>query len=371
MKRLAAEKRARMRVKVLGASALMLLLTACGDHPPKDGDDDGEQPPPQAAISIVAGSATESGSANATGEAARFNGPTGIAIDAAGNLYVADTGNDSIRKITPSGVVTTLAGAAGTSQYIDGPGERARFVQPLALAINSSGTLFVTDEMRIRSISSAGQVATVAAIPVGSNVTAGSMPALVPKGIAADTRDHLLVTNGVSTRRIVAGATGMLEGPEVAQDLIGTRTAEARGVALDSNNNVYVFDLQRRISRTFNPLAVNANVLSPLAGAPNGRGAANGTGAAATFEEVVALTVDPQGNVYAADAVNNLVRKITPEGVVTTIAGSTRSSTLQPGSLPGSLAPLRGITNDGKGNLYLTSGHAVIKIRLPERQELT
>lgn len=365
MKRLAVAKTARMRVKVLGASALMLLLAACGDHPPKDDDDDDGQPPAQAAISIFAGNATESGSTNASGDAARFNGPTGIAIDAAGNVYVADTGNDAIRKITPSGAVTTLAGAPGTSQYVDGPGDRARFVQPLALAINSSGTLFVTDEMRIRSISSAGQVATVATIPVGSNVTAGSMPVLVPKGIAADARDHLLVTNGISTRRIVAGATGMLEGVEVAQDLIGTRTAEARGVAVDSNNNVYVFDLQRRISRSFNPLTVNANVLTPLAGAPNGRGAVNGTGTAATFEEVVALTVDPQGNVYAADAVNNLVRKITPEGVVTTIAGTARNGTLQTGSLPGSLAPIRGIANDGKGTLYATSGNAVIKIRLP------
>ncbi|MDK6080512.1 hypothetical protein [Massilia varians] len=79
----------------------------------------------------------------------------------------------------------------------------------------------------------------------------------------------------------------------------------------------------------------------------------------------MALTVDPQGNVYAADAVNNLVRKITPEGVVTTLAGTTRKDTLQAGNLPGSLARIRGITNDGKGNLYLTSGNAVIKIRLP------
>lgn len=363
MKRLAVARTARMRVKVLGASALLLLLAACGDHPPKDDEDDDGQPPAQA-ISVVAGNALEAGSTNATGGAARFNGPTGIAIDAAGNLYVADTGNDTIRKITPAGVVTTLAGAAGSSQYIDGPGDRARFLQPLALAIDSGGTLFVTDEMRIRSVTSAGQVATFATIPVGSNVTAGSMPVVVPKGIAADARGHLLVTNGISTRRIVSGATGMLEGVEVAQDLIGTRTAEARGVAVDSSNNVVVFDLQRRISRTFNPTGVNANVLSPLAGSPNGRGAVNGTGTAASFEEVVALTVDPQGNVYAADAVNNLVRKITPDGVVTTVAGTARNGTLQTGNLPGSLAPLRGITNDGKGNLYATSGNAVIKIRL-------
>lgn len=356
---------ARRRLRLVCASAAMLLLAACGDHPPKDDDDDDEQPPAQAAISIVAGSALDAGSTNATGDAARFDSPTGIVIDAAGNLYVADTGNESIRKITPSGVVTTLAGAAGTNRYVDGRGDRARFLEPRALAIDSSGTLFVTDDMRIRSITSAGQVSTVATIPVGPNVTAGSMPVVVPEGIAVDRRGHLLVTNGISTRRIVAGATSMLEGPELAQDLFGTRSAEARGVATDSDNNVYLFDLQRRISRTFNPLMADANMLTPLAGAPNARGAANGTGAAATFEEVVALTVDPQGNVYAADAVNNLVRKITPAGVVTTLAGTARANTLQVGALPGSLATLRGVTNDGKGNLYATSGNAIIKIRLP------
>jgi streptogramin lyase len=354
-----------MRLKVLGASALMVLLAACGDHPPKDKDEDEEKPPAQAAISIVAGSATESGYTNATGTAARFNSPTGIAVDAAGNLYVADVENDTIRKITPAGVVTTLAGAPNSEQHVDGPGDRARFIAPLALAIDSSGTLFVADNMRIRSVSSSGQVGTVMNFPIGSNVDGRSMLAVVPRGIAVDARGDLLITNGFSTRRVASGATSMLEGVEVIQDLFGTRTAEARGVAADSNNNVYVFDLQRKISRTFNPTTVNRNVLGPLAGAPNGRGATNGTGTAATFEEVVALTVDPQGNVYAADAVNNLVRKITPAGVVTTVAGTARASTLQTGNLPGSLAVIRGITNDGKGNLYATSGNAVIKIRLP------
>lgn len=364
MKRPAVAKTARMRVKVLGASALMFLLAACGDHPPKDDDDDDEQPPAQAAISIVAGSAADAGYTNDTGEAARFNRPSGIAVDAAGNLYVADAENQTIRKITPERVVTTLAGAPNTNQHVDGPGDRARFIAPVALAIDSSGTLFVLDDLRVRSVSSNGQVATVMNFPVGSNVDGRSMMAVVPKGIAVDARNHLLITNGLSTRRVASGATSMLEGVEVIQDLWGTRVAEARGVATDSNNNVYVFDLQRRISRTSNTLTINANVLAPLAGAPNGRGAANGTGTAATFEEVVALTVDPQGNVYAADAVNNLVRKITPKGVVSTIAGTARNGTLQAGSLPGSLAPIRGIANDGKGNLYATSGNAVIKIRL-------
>ncbi|VXC36934.1 hypothetical protein [Massilia sp. 9I] len=364
MKRPVLGTSARPRLKLFGASALMLLLTACGDHPPKDDDEEQPPPPAQQAITIVAGSATDAGSANGSGTAARFNTPSGIAIDSAGNLYVADSGNDLIRKITPAGAVTTLAGAVNSNQYVDGAGDRARFVEPLALAIDSNGTLYVTDDMRIRSVASNGQVGTYATIPVGSNVTAASMPAVKPKGIAVDPRGQLLVTNGLSTRRF-AGGTVMLEGPEVAQDLMGTRNPEARGVATDSSSNVYVFDLQRTISRTNSATIATMNVLNRLAGSPNARGAANGSASAASFEEVVALTVDPQGNVYAADAVNNLVRRITPAGVVSTVAGTARSATLQAGNLPGTLAPLRGITNDGKGNLYATSGNAVIKIKLP------
>jgi hypothetical protein len=127
---------------------------------------------------------------------------------------------------------------------------------------------------------------------------------------------------------------------------------------------VYLFDLEREISR-WNPTAnFGSDNLFTIAGAPNVRGAVNGTGNAVRFEQVVALTVDPQGNLYAADAVNNLVRKITPAGVVTTVAGTTRATTLRVGDLPGSLGDVRGIVTDGKGLLYVTSGNAVVKIRL-------
>lgn len=371
MTRRPAHDTARLRLKLFGAAALMLLCSACGDGIPKDqdGDDDGDggTPPPTqtAALSILAGDATAEGTIDATGAAARFKSPRGLAIDANGNLYVADTGNFTIRKITPEGVVTTVAGAAGSSGTAEGSAGNARFANPVAVAVNASGTLYVADNLRIRSITSAGQVSTWATIPVGSNVVDGSMTSARLGALALDGNGNLFITNAYGTRRISAGETTMLEGQSVQNDLSGTRPFEPRGVAVDSSNSVYLFDLEREISR-WNPNgAFGMASMVTLAGAQNVRGAVNGAGSEARFEQVVGLAVDPQGNVYAADAVNNLVRRITPAGVVTTVAGTTRSTTLRTGDLPGSLADIRGIVTDGKGNLYATSGNAIVKIKLP------
>ena len=155
MTRRPASETARLRLKLFGAAALMLLCSACGDGIPKDkdDDDDGTPPPAQsAALSILAGDPTAEGTMDATGTAARFKSPRGLAIDGSGNLYVADTGNFTIRKITREGVVTTVAGAAGSSGSAEGSAGNARFANPVAVAVNGSGTVYVADNQRIRSI---------------------------------------------------------------------------------------------------------------------------------------------------------------------------------------------------------------------------
>lgn len=362
MKRLVST--ARVRLRVLGAAALMALLAACGDHPPKEDKDDDDKPAPAPTISIVAGDASLSGSGNGTGSAARFNEPSGIAIDAAGNLYVADSRNDLVRKITPAGVVTTLVGQVNSSESVDGTASNARFSLPLALTMDSSGTLFVLDDLRIRSIDTSGRVATIGTIPVGTNVDSRSLPHVVPRAIAVDSTGNIFVTNGHGTRRINSNGTTMLEGVSVVNDLWGTRVSPARGIAVDSAGSAYLWDLEKEVSKWTPNGGFGQGNMVTVAGAPDTTGTADGTGAAARFESVAAMTLDPQGNIYAADS--RRVRKITPAGVVTTIAGAVGSETLNPGPLPGSLATLRGITTDGKGNLYATSGNAVIKIQIPK-----
>lgn len=358
----------RSRLKVCGAAALLLLCAACGDGIPKDKDkdkDDEPSPPPVAALSVLAGDAGAEGTMDGTGANARFKAPRGIAIDGDGNLYVADTGNFVIRKITPAGVVSTVAGAAGDSRHVDGRAGNARFTSPVALAVSGNGTLYVADERRVRTITAAGQVATLATIPTGSGVDNRSLPSVTPGAIALDGNGNLFLTNAYGTRRLSGGNTTIIEGQDTVNDLLGTRAFEPRGVAVDNTNNVFLFDLEREISR-WNPNGnVGSDSLFTVAGARDQRGAVNGTGNAARFEQVVGLTVDTQGTIYAADGVNNLVRKITSAGVVTTVAGSVRANALRTGDLPGSLADIRGIVTDGKGNLYATSGNAVVRIRLP------
>ena len=364
--RSATTRAVRTHLKRYGAAVLLLLCAACGDGIPKDKDEDDDPPPaPVAALSILAGDAGAEGTMDGAGANARFRTPRGIAIDRDGNLYVADAGNFVIRKITPEGVVTTVAGAAGDSRHADGRAGNARFTSPVALAVNGSGTIYVADERRVRTITSAGQVDTLTTIPTGASIDTRSLPSVTPGALALDANGNLFLTNAYGTRRVSANTTTIIEGQDTVDNLFGPRTFEPRGVAVDSSSNVILFDLEREISR-WNPNGnVGSDSLFMLAGAPNLRGAANGTGNAARFEQVVALTTDPQGNVYAADGVNNLVRRITPAGMVTTVAGTTRANVLRTGDLPGSLADIRGIVADGKGNLYATSGNAVIRIRLP------
>jgi len=354
-------KSARVRLKVLGLSALMVLLGACGEHPPRDDDDDDDPPPQNAAITIVAGDATTTGTRDASGTAARFNTPRGITIDASGNLYVADAGNATIRRITPSGVVTTLAGSSGRRESIDGTGANARFTNPAALAIDSNNVLYVADALAIRRVGTGGQVDTLFTLPVGSNVSTSSLNHVYAGGIDVDSNGNVYATNGYGTRRITPfGIATMVEGVATQNNLTGTRDFLPRGVAVDDSNVVYVADLTRTVSK------VNSNSVARFVGSADITGSTDGTGTSASFERVVAMTSDPQGNLYVADGVNNLIRKITPGGVVTTIAGTARATTLKPGPLAGSsFADIRGITTDGKGNLYATSGHAVIKIVLP------
>jgi sugar lactone lactonase YvrE len=151
-------------------------------------------------VSTVAGSVSATGSANGTGSAARFNHPTGITADGAGNLYVADSTNNTIRKITPSGAVTTLAGLAGVSGFQDGSGSGALFNNPGGLAVDGSGNLFVADtgNSTIRKITPAGIVTSLAGLPGIAGLMDGTGSSAwfnQPQGLVLDSSGSLFVTD--------------------------------------------------------------------------------------------------------------------------------------------------------------------------------
>lgn len=317
-------------------------------------------------VTTLAGTAGARGSADGTGPAARFNSPTGIAVDAAGNVYVGDGQNRTIRRITPAGVVTTVAGTPLVNGSADGTGAAASFSGATGLASTPGGVLYVADRdnFEVRSISTTAVVTTVAGLPLiagGADGTGSAATFTIPYGIAIDAAGTLFVSdpgnstirrvqsNGVvSTLAGTAGSPGTADGTGPA-----ARFGSVRGTAVDAAGNVYVADYSSNTIRRISA----AGVVVTLAGNPLVGGATDGPGSAATFNGPSAVAVDGAGNVFVADSVNSLIRRITPAGVVTTFAGTAGVVGARDGTgAAASFNQPTGITIDAAGNLYVAEG---------------
>jgi hypothetical protein len=166
---------------------------------------------PEGYVSTLAGSPDQSGNADGLGAAARFHGPRGLAIDASGNLFVADTANHTIRKVGPDGRVVTLAGLAGVSGFANGTGSTARFDRPSSILVEPSGTLLVVDDLNevVRRVTQDGTVSTFAGTPNSSGSTNGA-PGVgkfsTPRAIAADATGlvHVIDLDGFRMRTVSA-----------------------------------------------------------------------------------------------------------------------------------------------------------------------
>ncbi|MFN0291065.1 DUF6443 domain-containing protein [Pedobacter helvus] len=262
------------------------------------------------------------------------NNPLGTATDASGNVYVADAGNHRILKVAPGGTAITLAGG-GYAGYADGTGTSALFQHPSALAVDGSGNVYVSDQQnhRIRKISPGGVVSTVAGSGSAgsSNGTGTSASFSSPIGLALDGQGNLYVADYSNhrIRKIVlssgavstyagSGSAGMGNGPGLSASF-----RNPMGLGLDQSGNLYVAD---RLNHAIRKVAPDGTV-STLAG--NGyAGSANGTGGAAGFNYTNSLTVGGDGSIYVADYGNHMIRKVTSGGVVTTLAGTTSPGTV-------------------------------------------
>ena len=332
-------------------------------------------PPNGGAVTTLAGTAGSSGSADGTGAAARFTNPTGVAVDAAGTLYVADQSNNTIRRITQAGVVTTLAGTAGSSGSADGTGAAARFNYPTGVAVDAAGTLYVADffNYTIRRITQAGVVTTLAGTagsPGSANGTGAAARFNYPNGVAVDAAGTVYVADqGNNTiRRITqAGVVTTLAGLAGSPGSANGTGAAARfnapsGVAVDAAGTLYVADQGNHTIRRISA----AGVVTTLAGSAGSPGSANGTGAAARFYAPYNVAVDAAGTLYVAEFNNNTVRRVTAAGVTTTLAGTAGS----PGSADGTGAAARfsaptGVAVDAAGAVYVAdySSHTIRVIR--------
>jgi len=368
---------------------------------------------PGGVVATFAGMAGMAGSADGPGVVARFDQPGAIAVDASGNVDVADTGNDTVRQITPAGMVSTLAGLAGQSGSGDGPGSAARFSGPAGIAVNGAGTVYVADSGNgsIRSVTAAGLVATLAtglgpltalAVDGRGNVCAvttlfspifgghdqsvsqvtpaGAVSALGalevvdqesflpmdPGGIVVDAAGNIYVTDPdsgmIRERTAAAGTVAIFVGTDeeigaanfliadAGLSLDGTvgtaRFNGPAGVAVDAAADVFIADTGNDTIRRISP----GGLVTTLAGTAGQAGSADGPGNSASFNAPAGLAIDTAGNLFVADTGNQAIRKISPAGAVSTLAAIG--------------VPVTSLAVDGAGNIYAanTAQDTVLKI---------
>jgi sugar lactone lactonase YvrE len=251
------------------------------------------------AFKTIGGVSGQLGHTDGIGTNALFGSTTGLAVDTSGNLYIADAqlGGQTIRKMTSDGVVTTLAGKAGDPGEVDGAGGTARFHSPSAVTADHDGNLYVADSFgeTIRKVTPAGVVTTLA-------------------GLAFTEGD--------------ADGTGT-----------DARFKDPTGIAFDNSGNLYVAD---QLNHTIRRVTLNGNVTT-IAGLAMSKGTNDGVGNAARFSSPRALTVGMDGNIYVADLSSGNIRKVTPNGIVSTVATGF--------GLPTAIA------SDSFGNLYVVDAY--------------
>lgn len=268
-------------------------------------------------LSVLVGNTGSRGNIDGLGTQARFYSPTGIARDLAGNLYVADRGNATLRKITAAGAVTTLAGLAGSLGVSDGVGNLARFTSPAGVTVDSAGNVYVTDGSMIRKITATGVVSTL----MTSTALGGSL-----SGITVDAQNNLYVVADTTVRKLdpagtvttVADFTSTDPYPGCTVQLMSYSMA---GIALDRVGNVY---FAAPCASSIYKVTVDG-VMAKVAGLYAG-----------------SLTSDAQGNVYVATT--DTVRKIDLSGMVTVLGGTLTGT------------PAVGLAVDNAGAAFVTGG---------------
>jgi len=270
---------------------------------------------PAGAVTTLAGAPHAAG---ATDSPPRFNQPAGVAVDASGNVFVADTDNHTIRRIAPDGTATTLAGQPGVSGSADGAGPAARFNGPSGIAVDAAGVVYVADTLNhtIRRIDAAGNVTTLAGsagVSGDANAAGAAARFFGPQGLAlghsgdlyvADTNNHTIRRIDLASRSvtIAAGLTGAAgSGDGIAAD---ARFNAPSGIAVDGVGNVFIADLDNSAIRELTP----GGVVTTVAGRAGSAGSADGPADAARFNHPTGIAVDAAGTVYVADTDNSTIR---------------------------------------------------------------
>lgn len=299
---------------------------------------------------------------------ARFYSPSKVVADASGNLFVADTGNHTIRKITPAGIVSTYAGKSGEPGSVDGSRLNARFNGPLALAIHSSGDIYVadTENHTIRRISAEGTVFTYAGLAgdLGDAIGSTSFARFHgPTDIAVTADRTVYVTEPANQKVKKIDPAGMVSIYYTENNFLSQQNGNSyiyfknsAAISLSSNGNTVA------IADTMNHVIYRMGGSLTVYGSPRNSGSANGNEATARFSYPYGLTFSGS-DIYVADTGNYAIRKIDSTGITSTIAGRTGEVGNEDG--PAGVARFKSlgrISRDSSGNFYVTDGHKIRKV---------
>jgi len=332
---------------------------------------------PAAEVTTITGNNAGTGTTDGPASEARFAGPEAIALHSDGTLFVADTGNQLIRKVSAAGVTSTLAGNPGHGSFLDsgdGTGAQATFYQPTGIAVGSDGVAYIADAVRksIRRVGNDGVVTTLAGSYQNSSRPADGPGAKAGfssiNGIAIDGNGILYVTDYHAVRKVdvngnvttVAGTLGTAGGGTADGNLEQASFGYLISIAIDASGNLYLTDSLNHNVRKITP----AGVVTTLAGTTGVAGDADGQGSAASFNGPHGIALDKAGNVYVADTENNLIRRISTSGEVTTVAGKRGLTGNTLGAFDGALNRPMGLAFDADGALLVTSANGVFKLPL-------
>jgi trimeric autotransporter adhesin len=381
LKPLRMERNWRIRTMLRVGIALMAILWLCG----------GSETAAAQAITRVAtiNSIAGNGTAGYLGDggpatSAELNGPYGLAIDNAGNLYIADPANNRVRKVAlGTGIISTFAGN-GTAGYSgdNGPATSAELKVPVGMALDGAGNLYIADEGNsvIRKVNASGTITTMAGNNTvgysGDNGLATSASLYAPSGVAVDNSGNLYIADTGNNRiREVAAATGIIT------TIAGTGTAGYSGdngaavsatlnkpsaVVEGSTGNLYVLDTGNNVVRLVN----TTGTITTIAGnGTAGYSGDDGPATGATLHTPYGLNIDSSGNLYIADSANNVVRMVSTAGIISTIAGNGTAgySGDNGAAISATLDNPQGVTIDNQGNVYISdqSNNRVREVSTP------
>jgi uncharacterized protein (TIGR03437 family) len=310
-------------------------------------------------VSTIAGNGTAGyGGDGASGPAAQLNAPVGVAVDAAGNVFIADSGNNRVRKVSASGAISTVAGNGSAGSTGDGgAASSAELNAPFGLTLDASGNLYVTEFTgdRVRKIAAgSGVVSTVAGDGIGGYTGDGGQAVNAeidcPEAVAVDASGNIYIADSVNNVVRLVNASGLISsvvgtggsafsgdfGPATQAQLINPS-----GLALDSSGNLFITDGSTRVRKVYSD-----GIIVTIAG--NGTRGFSGDGGPATGAQLsgpLGIAVAPGGVVYVADSGNNAIRQLSPLPVSISVASVTNSAS----NLTGPIAPGEMVTVYGSG----------------------